>query len=132
MKWRLRFSIRSFLIFVTFLAAYLASWKATKEYGIVAGTAQYTPMPFVIVESGVPHFSNFGNKNEPFVMDQQRIYYCWFFGKQHVIFDRTLVREWNGHSSLERREIMMQIARSYGYSKKRTKIRRQPPKASTR
>ena len=124
-RWRVRFSIRSFLIFIAFVAAYLASWMATKEYGIVPGTAQHTPIPFVIVESGVPHFSNLGTANEPFVMEQQRTYCIWFFGKQHSMFERTLLKEWNGHSSPERREIMKQIARSYGQAKKRTKLGRE-------
>ena len=99
------------------LAAYLASWMATSKYGMASGRSQFAPMPFLIVDHGVPHFSNFGNEQEPFVMEQEKQYLFWCFGEQHLIFGRTARKTWTGSSSPERREIMKEIARAYGKSK---------------
>ncbi len=103
---RPKFSLRSLLLVVALVGAYLASWDATQTYGVVAGTPQRSPMPFIILEDGIPHFK----RGASLVLDQERKYYVWFFGDPHALFVREMHREWSGHSQREQTLLMKQVA----------------------
>src|ERR1044072_1777315 len=73
---RPRYSLCTFLIFLTLVCAYLAAWQATKSY--VATQPEKvlyefsTPLPFIICEDN--------GKLGSSPISYRRSYHIWFFG----------------------------------------------------
>ena len=105
-----RYSLRILMAIITVMCIYLASWEATKRFGVKPNTVQQSPMPFIATLDGNPHYK-IGVNGSPLEMHCDRSYYFWFFGKQHELFTSQLNREWNGLGLREQKELITQRAR---------------------
>jgi hypothetical protein len=74
--------------------------------GIVPGSAQRSPIPFIITEDGIPHFKRGGSLS----LTQERKYFFWFFCEPREILARDMNREWTGKSRREENILIKDIA----------------------
>ena len=97
-----RFSLKTLLILVAIIALYMKSWSLTQDYGVEPETAQYSPVPFVVVERGIPRF----RKDVSLDLTEKRTCIVWFFGLRHALFDWEFNESWDGRSRREQNEII--------------------------
>lgn len=98
-SWRPRFTTRTLFILLTLACAYLASWEATKRFGVLPNSTQRAPMPFIVTDESRPNFK-MGVDDSPLTMECMRTYFVWCWGR-HELFSSQVTQTF---PELSRRE----------------------------
>lgn len=104
---------------LTLACAYLASWEATKRYGVLPNSVQRSPLPFIVMADSKPHFK-MSRGDSPLTMECDRTYYVWCFG-QHELFASRVTRAF---PELDRRQ-QKEAIREHVLKRHQQKLRNQ-------